>query len=263
MDRTIQVAGVANGTIDDGTFIPVAQTIVSEERIVGCELLIRWQRASGELMMPAQFLSMAADAGLMSTINGIMLEHAVRFAARFNNRPSAPFVSVNITASYLGEAYFCDRVASLLRDLRVDPQRLMIEITETEQLVGYSQWESAADELRRMGVRLAIDDFGTGYSSIERLQNLPITHLKFDQSMVKLVAGPFGQIARGVAGFAQATNIHVVAEGIETLDQLESMRALDITLFQGYYFHHPEGLDAVEIRILEDELSESGRFRLA
>ena len=254
LDRTLEVAAMAAGSGDMGAFVPVAQTIRSEDRIIGCELLIRWQRPDGELLLPAQFLRLATEAGLLTTINDLMLDHAVRFAARFNNRPNAPFVSVNISAPHLGEAGFVDSIVELLDQYRVPPERLMIEITETEQIAGYDRWESAAAELRAHGVSLAIDDFGTGYSSIERLQYLPISHLKFDRSLVRSVSGPFGEIAIGVARFAEAVNIGIIAEGIETLDELDSMRAFGVSQFQGYFFHRPEPLDAVERLIIEDGL---------
>ncbi len=248
LDRTIEIAAIANGSGAGGTFVPVGQAITSDDRIVGCEMLIRWERVDGTTLLPAKFLPMAVEAGLMSTINDVMLEHAIRFAARFNNRPEAPFVSVNISAPHLGAASFCSRVEALLRKYRVPPARLMIEITEAEQLGRYGGWESAASQLRAIGVRSA------GYSSIERLQHLPISHLKFDRTLVRAVSGPFGQIVRGVTGFAKAVNIGVIAEGIETLDQYESMRAFDIAMFQGFYFHEPEVLDALEVRIIEDRV---------
>jgi len=250
MDRTLQVAALAGG--NEGAFVPLAQTIVEGDRIVGCELLVRWQRPDGEILTPDQFLPLAIEAGLMPSINDQMLEHAVQFAARFNNRPAAPFVSVNISAPHLGEVGFCHRIESLLATYRVPPERLMIEITETEHLGGDGRWESPAAALRTLGVKLAMDDFGTGYSSLERLQHLPISHLKFDRSLVRTVSGPFGEVVRGVARFAIAANIGIIAEGIETLDELESMRAFDVATFQGFLFHRPEPLDRVEVRIIEE-----------
>jgi len=251
LDRTLEITALAHGSQDEGELVPVAQAIVQDDCIAGCELLVRWRRPDGTLLLPGQFLPMAVEAGLMSTINEQMLEHAVRFAARFNHRPAAPFVSVNITATHLGDSGFCDRVHRLLLAYRVPPARLMIEITETEQLAGYGRWESAATDLRSLGVQLAIDDFGTGYSSIERLHHLPISHLKFDRTLVRSVSGPFGEIVAGVARFAKAVDIGIIAEGIETLGEYDAMRAFDIDAYQGYLFHRPESLDVVEAQIIE------------
>jgi len=255
-ERTLQVAAIDNGK--NGKFVPVAQTIVSENGIVGCELLVRWEQPNGELLAPAQFLDMANEAGIMSSINNLMIESGIAFAARFNNRPVAPFISVNISPPHLSEATFCDRVERLLEEYRVPPGRLMIEVTETDQFSGYGPWERSAGRLRALGVRLAMDDFGSGYSSLERLQHLPITHLKFDRSLVQTVSGPFGEIVGGVARFAKALNIGIIAEGIETLDELASMQAFDVRLFQGYHFHRPESLDNVERRIIDDHIARSG-----
>jgi len=252
LDRMLEVAAIGAGTGDLGEFVPVAQLIVNEEKIVGCELLVRWDRPNGEVLPPDLFLPMAVEAGLMPAINEQMLTHAIRFASRFNGLADAPFVSVNVSAPHLGDSGFHDCVALLLGEHQVPPQRLMIEITEYEQLAGYSRWEATAASLRDLGVQLAIDDFGTGYSSIERLRDLPITHLKFDQSLVKNVHGPVGKVTQGVAAFASAVNIGVIAEGVETLEELESMRGLNVSVFQGFLFHRPERLDVVEAKIIED-----------
>lgn len=252
LDRTLEITALTHGATNDGALVAVAQAIVRDERIVGCELLIRWRRADGTTLLPHQFLPMVVEGGLSASINEVMLANAVRFASRFNNRPEAPFVSVNISAPYLGEARFVETVHALLNKYRVPPARLMLEITETEQFGGRGGWEDAAAELRALGVLLAMDDFGTGYSSIERLQQLPLSHLKFDQSLVRTVSGPFGQILRGVAGFANAVGIGTIAEGIETLDEYESMRALGVSGFQGFLFHRPESLDDFEVRVIEN-----------
>lgn len=252
--RTLQVASMATGHADHGTFFPVGQIIMAEDQIVGCELLVRWKRPDGRILRPSEFLPMANETGLMATINNLMLDHAVSFAARFNNRPMGPFVSVNVSAPHLSEATFADRIEDLLQRHRVPAERLMIEITETDQLGDYDDWESTASRLRSLGVRLAMDDFGAGYSSLERLQHLPITHLKFDRSLVQAVSGPFGEIIGGVSRFAHALNVGIIAEGVETLDEYESMRAFDVKMFQGYHFHRPEPLDQVEIRIIENHV---------
>ena len=255
LDRTIEVAAIGKGDRENGMFVPVGQTIVSDDdRIVGCELLIRWKRPSGELLEPAHFLPLLSDTGQMSAINDQMLEHAIEFASRFNNRPAAPFVSVNLESPHLSGKRFCERVEELLEQYRVPADRLLLEITETEQFGHFEQWEASAARLRSLGVLLAMDDFGTGYSSLERLRHLPISHLKFDRTLVQTVSGPFGEIVGGLARFASALTIGIIAEGIETLDERESMRAFNVQMFQGYLFHRPETLDQVEIKIIEDHV---------
>lgn len=245
LDRVIQIAGVAGGGDEHGTFYPVGQLVVDNDRIVGCELLIRWLTTDGIVVMPGDFLSMASDAGLMVMINNTMLGHAVEFAARFNDMDDAPYVSVNISAPQLADLEFADRVEAMLDEHSVVPERLMVEITETHQLVQYSDWEITAHKLRTLGVQLAIDDFGRGYSSIERLHHLPISHIKFDRSLVVTLDTPFGLITEGVAQFAKSLDIGVIAEGIETDDEHEHMLSLGVSAFQGYFFHRPDDLESV------------------
>ncbi len=249
--RMIAVSGVAQGDLDAGSFVPEGQLIVEGDRFVGCELLIRWHTLSGEVLLPGQFLSLAADAGLMTLINETMLEHAVRFAARFEGDEDLPFVTVNISAPQLAEVGFVGKVLDLLTTYDVDPYRLMLEVTETEQLARHGSWEVAAHDLCALGVQLAIDDFGQGYSSIERLHQLPISHIKFDRNLVAAVDGPFSKILAGVVDFAEEAGIAVVAEGIETEAELSRMQRLGVSLFQGYYFHRPEPLDTVAERLEE------------
>ncbi len=246
-ERTVEVGASANESMVAHAVEPVAQLFVSDiDGAIGCEMLARWKRPDGSQMMPAAFLPLLAENGLMPVLNDVMLENAVIFAARFNNRPVAPFVAVNITASHLATPGLVDRVKDLLDKHRVDSSRLMIEITENESLSAVLSWEATARELEEIGLKLAIDDFGSGYSSIERLNQLPITHLKFDRSLNKSVTGPLGDVVRGVVQFARASGIGVIAEGIETFDELEAMRAIGVNTFQGYYFDRPQSLDIVE-----------------
>lgn len=256
-DRTLELASVASIGSEAGEFVPFGQTIIGGDSIIGTEMLIRWRRPDGAVVSPAEFLPLASANGMMPAIDNQMLEHAIEFAARFNNRPVAPFVSVNITANHLHSEGFTDRVRQLLADYRVPASRLMIEITESEYIDGSTDWATAASDLRAQGVLLAIDDFGSGYSSIERLRHLPVSHLKFDRSLVQTVSGPFGEIVRGVARYAAASNISVIAEGIETLDELETMRAIGVDTFQGYLFHRPRSLDDVEQTIIADQVRQT------
>jgi len=257
-DQTLEVASVASGDSPTGKFVAFAQTIVDSESIVGAEVLIRWLRPDGSIVAPIDFLPLASANGMMAAIDNQMLEHAIEFASRFNNRPVAPFVSVNITATHVHSVGFVDRVRRLLDEYRVPPSRLMIEVTESEHFDAPTEWDRAGSALRAHGVQLAIDDFGTGYSSIERLRQLPVSHLKFDRSLVQTVSGPFGEIVRGVARYASASSVGVIAEGIETLDELETMRAIGVSMFQGYLFHRPAPLEEVEHAIIADQLRQSG-----
>lgn len=250
LQRSTELAGVGSGSPSGGRFVPYAQAIVSDQGLVGCELLVRWQHPEGELLCPAEFLSMAQATGQLAAINELMLQHAVGLAHRLGG-PDAPFVSVNMNASHLLDSGLADRVKSLLTINGVSPHRLLIEVTETEQLASPELWAAAAAELRKIGVTLAMDDFGTGYSSMDRMQYLPISYLKFDRSLVRSASGLFGEIVRGVVRFSDSLDIKVIAEGVETVEEYERMQSHGVRNFQGYLFHRPEPLHEFEQRVAD------------
>ena len=228
----------------------VAQPITDGSSVIGWELLARWRGHDDSVMEPAELLPLLAENGLMPQLNDGMLAMGIEFAARFNNRVAAPFVAVNVSASHLANGDLVRRVSELLSAHRVAPARLMIEITESEGLDALTEWKSTARGLIELGVKLAIDDFGTGYSNIERSRQMPITHLKLDGSFASALNGPFGEVIRGVVRFARKTGLGIVAEGIETIDQYDSMHSLGVEYFQGYYFARPMSLDDAERALL-------------
>ena len=246
--REIASMNMANGL--GGSFVAHGQPIHGSNGAIGCELLVRWRTEEGELLAPGDFLSMAAETGTLPLLHRVMLRAGVEFAARFNGLQNAPFVSVNVSASHLAAEDLLSELRTWLATFDVDPTRMMIEITESERLADLDHGTMVMDQLRQLGVKLAIDDFGTGYSGIERLQSLPITHLKFDRSMLSKATGPLGEILRGVARFGVRAGIEIIAEGIETTDELAAMRSLGVGAFQGFLFGRPMSLDALERELL-------------
>lgn len=239
-DQMLEISVHSTGEVSASSLVADFQIIVNDRgHIVGCEALARWRRGDGTLVPPATFLPLLVENGQMPVLNRAMLGKGIAFAARFNDLDAPPFVSVNIASSSLGAAGLADLISSLLAEHHVAPERLMIEITETEGFGHGTSWEAAARELKTLGVKLAIDDFGSGYSNIERLGQLPISHLKFDRSLTTTVSGPVGGIVRGVVDFANDAGIGIIAEGIETPEELLAMRAIGFQTFQGYFFGRP------------------------
>lgn len=223
----------------DSPIVPVAQVIVNDKGVVGCELLARWQGPDGSLLSPAQFMDMLAENGLLGQLDDVMLEHAVVLAAQLEEGGLDIFVSANVAASHLLDVELPGRVSKLLDTHGVEPDRLMIEITESERLGKDRRWEAAVQGLHDLGIMLAIDDFGAGYSSVARLRHLPITHLKLDMALVQGASGPLGAIVRGVTQFCLESDIGVVAEGIETEADHQCMLDVGVDVFQGYLFGRP------------------------
>lgn len=235
-DRSVLMTEVFDA---DSPIVPVVQMIVDDFGVAGCELLARWRTSDGSLLAPAQFMDMLVENGLLGQLDNEMLEHAVKLAAELEQLEIDAFVSANIGAGHLLDPDLISHVTGLLETYNVAPHRLMIEITESERLGTNRLWEDAVRGLRDLGVLLAIDDFGAGYSSIARLKTLPISHLKLDRTLVISANGPLGEIIRGVTRFCQDSGIGVVAEGIETAEQHESMRAMKVDFCQGFLFGRP------------------------
>ncbi len=249
-ERFEHMVELSSSDLDPASFVALYQPIVDANGVtVGCEALCRWRRTDGTVLTPDRFLPLVAESGQMGLLNETMLRKGLSFAARFNDLADPPFVSINIASTHLGDARLLPIVTELLTEFNVDPRRLMIELTENDMLDQETAWHQTATRLLHLGIKLAIDDYGSGYSNIERLNTLPISHLKFDRSFTTALSGPLRSVARGVVEFAAESNIGVIAEGIETQTELEEIKTIGVEEFQGYLFSRPIEPDALEERI--------------
>ena len=249
-ERGRSIAAQLDGSLPWSRIFPVGQTLFQDGRIVGVELLARWRNEDGSVEPPASFLSVLVENGLMSALDQHMMAAALGFVGQFD--PAVlPWVSVNVSAPSLAVVGFVDRIQEMLLRSNVDPSRLVVEITETEQTTSPDQWFEGARQIRALGVGLAIDDLGSGYSSIDRMGRLPITHVKFDRSMVSAADGPIGGVMESVVDYARDAAIVTVAEGIETEEQHQTVRGLGVDVMQGYLFSRPEPLDAVAAAVVD------------
>ena len=219
--------------------VPVVQPVIGVEGVIGVEILARWQLEDGSLLEPAMFMDMLIENGFLGQLEEHMLEQAALLASRLERHGHDLVVSVNVAASHLLDSEIATRVGQLVKLHDVAPENLMIEVTESARLSEQSVWERSICRLCELGIRLAIDDFGAGYSSVARLAHLPFTDLKIDRTLVEGAAGPMGEIIKGVTRFCEASDIRVIAEGIETTTELEAVRSLGVTTFQGYLLGRP------------------------
>jgi diguanylate cyclase (GGDEF)-like protein len=210
--------------------------------ISGVEALIRWQRPQRGLVQPAQFIPIAEESGLIVHIGRWVLEEACRQARAWMDAGLAPIViAINISAVELRAKDFLDGVRDILRRSRLEPRFLEIELTETFML---QDWKSTADVLRALkalGVKIALDDFGTGYSSLSFMKLFPIDTLKIDQSFVRDMTSDSddASIVSAVINMGRSLNMSVVAEGIQTREQLAFLQAHHCPEGQGFYFARP------------------------
>ena len=228
------------------------QPIVSlrEGHIIGFEALVRWQRPEFGLVMPGGFISAAEDTGLILWIGHWVLEQACRQICAWNLQfpCSPPFtVAVNISAKQFAQKDLVRQVGEILRDSGLAPVRLKLELTESVTMRDEERTTRILGELKALGVRLCIDDFGTGYSSLSYLRRFALDVLKIDRSFVSemLINGESQEIVKTILSLGSNLGMEVVAEGVETPEQVSRLKALGCGFAQGYFFSRP--LDAAGV----------------
>jgi predicted signal transduction protein with EAL and GGDEF domain len=208
-------------------------------RTVAVEALLRWQHPDRGVLLPEHFLPIARERGLTGPIDRFALQRALAELADLDVD-----IAVNIFGSTLVEDGLPELVAALLAHHRVAPQRLILEITETE-LVLPERAGPVIEKIRRLGVRIATDDFGSGFSSLTYLRLLPLDVVKVDRSLVEAIgrAAEDEAVLAAILRVAQSLGLAVVAEGVERNDQREWLAGHPCGLLQGYLFARPERLD--------------------
>jgi diguanylate cyclase (GGDEF)-like protein/PAS domain S-box-containing protein len=238
--------------IDGREFVVHYQPIVSlgGGNAVGLEALVRWRHPDHGLLLPDEFIALAEETGLVIPLDRWVLKEACVQTREWqfcHSEARRLWVSVNISARHFQDEGLVEDVSTALRESDLDPQFLVLEITEG---VFVQEAESVLErmlELKALGIRFAIDDFGTGYSSLSYLRRFPIDILKLDKSFVDDVAvsSEDGAFAETIVQLGKNLHLQTIAEGIEHAPQLEVLRALGCQLGQGFYF--TKGLQASEI----------------
>ena len=213
--------------------------------ISGVEALIRWQHPNLKLILPEQFICIAEDCGLIVPIGVWVLRAACQQAQSWQDAGLPPVpVAVNISAVQFRHKEFLESVATILKDTGLAPRYLELELTESVLMHDAESTASVLKALKAMGVRLAIDDFGTGYSSLSYLKSFPIDTLKIDQSFMRDIRHASSDsddaaIVAAVVGMGKSLHQRVIAEGVETREQLAFLQAQGCGEGQGFYFSRP------------------------
>ena len=225
-------------------FSPHFQAIVVADsgRIVGAELLLRWNPPEGPVS-PAIFIPIAEMTGTIIEIGAWVFMQACRAEADWRRRwgEQAPYVSVNVSTRQLNDEALVDMFAAALRETGADPARLLLEITETALMADIDRNLRILHRLADLGLRVAIDDFGTGYSSLAQLTRMPVNVLKIDKAFIDDIdRNPESRaVVRAVVGLGRALGLKLVAEGVENNDQRLELCGYGCDFIQGYYFHRP------------------------
>jgi predicted signal transduction protein with EAL and GGDEF domain len=215
---------------------------IKSGEIVGMEALVRWKHPVRGMMAPGEFISLAEERGLIKEIGAWVIMTACKQCRLWQDAGFAPLrCAVNLSARQLQEKNLAAEVKAALDAAGVDGSVLELEITESMLMSEPQQAIATLHQLRAMGISIAIDDFGTGYSSLAYLKDLPATSVKIDRSFINGLPKDPGDtaITKAIIALAQSLGLQVVAEGVETLAQLDHLRLAECTEAQGYYFSRP------------------------
>lgn len=219
-------------------------------RLAGAEALIRWRHPQWGMVSPVDFIPVAEETGLIVPIGTWVLRQACRQASIWQNDPimAGMRIAVNVSARQFRDPHFFRSVQAALAESGLDPHGLEVEITEGVLMSDTKGGRDLLDDLKTLGVWIALDDFGTGYSSLGYLRRFPVDTLKIDRSFVRdMLTDPSSAAITGaIVAMANQLHLNVVAEGVETLEQLERLRAIDCAEIQGYYFSPPIPAESFE-----------------
>ena len=215
----------------------------SEESPIGAEALIRWEDPEQGMISPAKFIPVAEDTGLILPIGQWVLQSACTQLKEWENNPLSSELSlaVNVSARQFRQPGFVKQVSELVKQTKINPSLLKIELTESTVLENVVDTINKMHALKLIGVRFSMDDFGTGYSSLAYLTQLPLDQLKIDQSFVRNIGtkSSDSMIVQTIIGMAQNLGIEVIAEGVETDSQRDFLWGAGCRFFQGYLFGRP------------------------
>jgi len=210
--------------------------------IHSAEALIRWRHPQRGLIQPAQFIPLAEECGLIHEIGAWVLREACRQCTAWQ-RAGLPFmrVAVNVAAAQFRRGNLFELVRNALQDAQLDPRFLEIELTESAVMTNPEDSAAVLEQLSRMGVLVSVDDFGTGYSSMSYLRRFPIDKLKIDRSFITDLAtgADDASIVQAIVALAHGLRLKVVAEGVETAQQLKFLQSVGCDQYQGFHFSPP------------------------
>jgi diguanylate cyclase (GGDEF)-like protein len=232
--------------VERGEFHLCYQPIVSlsSEELVAFEALLRWTRRDGRIVTPSEFIPLAEEIGMIDMVGVWTIREACRQLREWQERrPEAAGIGmmVNISSRQLTHPTFVEDVVAAVHDAGIDPDRLRLEITETGLMKSPDAATEVLNRLRDRGVQVYLDDFGTGYSSLSYLHRFPVSTLKIDRSFVSNLEETRERpvIVESILALARSVGVDVIAEGVETRDQMLRLRHMGCEYAQGFFISHP------------------------
>ncbi len=245
--------------IERGELIMYYQPIINLDtmRLAGFESLIRWNHPTRGLVPPNEFIPVSEATGFIIPLTLWILETSCRQTVEWQNKNAANknlIVSVNLSGKHFAQKNLVGQIREIIQKTGINPACVKLELTESAVMENVESVILMMKQIRELGIQLSIDDFGTGYSSLSYLHRFPINTLKVDRSFVSAIKNTSenGEIVRTVVTLAKTLGLNVVAEGIETIHQLQQLRVLGCEYGQGYLFSRPIAAEEAE-KLLEDK----------
>ncbi|NQZ23039.1 MAG: EAL domain-containing protein [Colwellia sp.] len=219
------------------------QVSLSKNNIVGCEALLRWQPNEGAAVSPDKFIPIAEESGQIEELGEWVLREVCQQVAQWNKNIDFEglTVSINVSVRQLTSDKFYKTLALLLKKHDILPKFIEIEITETAMSTNYAKLVEELEKIHRLGVAISMDDFGTGHASLDNLRKLPLDKLKIDRSFIQDIGIDLcdEDITKVIIAISKKMSLELVAEGVETVEQLAFLSDEDCDIIQGYYFSKP------------------------
>lgn len=239
--------------IPENEFIPYFQPVYSMQNrnLAGFEALVRWNHPERGFLTPDQIIPVAEETGLIVALDRTILFEACKFMSLWvKHYPNTDdlFLAVNLSPSQLSKPDLADAIQRIIQETEISPTSLKLEITESAIMERNAASTLNLKKIGEMGIRLAVDDFGTGYSSLAQLQRFPASTVKIDRSFVSHMAGDHEslEIVRAVNALGHSLSMDVIAEGVETRQQLILLKKIGCDYVQGYYFDKPQTKEDAE-----------------
>ncbi|AGK53543.1 EAL domain-containing protein [Bacillus sp. 1NLA3E] len=256
--RRIELESQLRRAIQQEQFLLYYQPLVElgSGGVVGTEALIRWNHPELGMISPLEFIPLAEDTGLIEPIGTWVMKTACQQMKEWQEAGLTNiFISVNVSAKQFKDPLFTSKVVGILSETGLDPHLLKIELTESV-LQDIEIMIPILMRLKDLGVKIAIDDFGTGYSSLAYLKHLPIDCLKIDKAFIdELIDNPEGPLVKTIMSMGKNLQYEVIAEGIETKEQVKFLKEIDCVLGQGYYYSRPLSATEFESYVNESYLT--------
>ncbi len=234
------------------------QVDIARDTIVSAEVLIRWRDHDGGYIMPSTFIPIAETSGLILPISEWIFEASIIQMLEWKER-NDPLkidrIAINISAIHFAQINFVTQITSIIEKYGIDPSYLELELTESVALYSIEETIQKIEDLKKLGITFALDDFGTGYSSLAYLKRLPIDYVKIDQSFISDMMNDKDDkmITNTIVSVAQNFNLKVIAEGVENTRQLEHLKSIGCTIYQGFLQSKPVSAKEFEALLLKQE----------